>query len=193
MRTPIRTAALLLLLNAGAALAAEPRRFEVSAFASWLRFSEFEEGDFGFGVRGGFRLNRAFALELEAEHFPSELGGRIPFSTSRSAAGLRARAGWNGEKWGLFARLGPGLASFGEAPEPLLCLAVFPPPLTCQIGAGLTVPGVAFGGGLELRPGDRSVVRLDVEDSMLHYPEAFRRDHRWQHHLRASLGLGLRF
>ena len=193
MRTAIRTAALLLALGGGAAFAAEERRFEVSAFASWLHYSEFGEDDLGFGVRGGFRLNRTFALELEGEHFPSDLGGLIPFSTSRSAAGLRLRAGWERGKWGLFARLGPGFASFAEAPEPLLCLAVFPPPLTCQVGAGLTVPSVGFGGGLELRPSDRSVLRLDVEDSMLHYPEAFRRDHRWQHHLRATLGVGLRF
>ena len=166
---------------------------EVSVLISGLRFGEFDAFDAGLGLRGGYRFGRGFALEAEFEHFPGALGGRVPFTASRTAARLRARAGVVGERWGAFAALAPGVLRFASAPEPIACIAVFPPPLECQLAAGRTVPGFGLGGGVELFASKRVVVRLDVEDLLLRYPVSFRREERVEHHLRAALSFGLRF
>jgi hypothetical protein len=190
---PLRASLLLIALVGAPASAAQPeRRVEAGLLFSALRLAEFDEHDFGVGLRAGYRLSSSLALEAELEHFPRELG-KVPFSASRTAASLRARAGTRRDKWGVFGALSPGLARFAAAPEPLACLAVFPPPLECQLAAGRTLFALGLGGGLELLPRERLLLRLDVEDRLLRYPVAFRRDQRWQHHWRGSLGVGLRF
>jgi hypothetical protein len=166
---------------------------ELGVLVSGQRFGEFDAFGAGVGLRGGYRFARVFALEAELEHFPGALGGRVPFSTSRTAARLRARAGVAREKWGAFAALAPGVLRFAPAPEPIACIAVFPPPLECQLAAGRTVPALGLGVGVELFAAERVVVRLDVEDQLLRYPVSFRRENRVEHHLRAALSFGLRF
>jgi hypothetical protein len=165
---------------------------EVGVLISGQRFGEFDAFDAGLGLRGGYRFGRGFALEAELEHLPGALGGRVPFSASRTGARLRARAGIARESWGAFAGLAPGVLRFGSAPEPIACIAVFPPPLECQLAAGKTVPALGLGGGLELFASGRVVVRLDVEDLLLRYPVSFRRENRVEHHARAALSFGLR-
>jgi hypothetical protein len=186
-------AALLIALHGLPVAAAERERgLEAGLLLSGLRQGEFDEDDVGAGLRVGYRFSRSVAVEGELEHFPGELG-RAPFSASRTGALLRGRAGVRRERWSAFAALGPGLHHFGAAPEPLLCIAVFPPPLECQLGAGRTLLALGAGGGLELRAGERLLLRFDAEDRMLRYPVSFRRERRWQHHLRGSIGVGLRF
>ena len=193
VKTRLCAAALVLALGAASAFGADAGRgFEGGVSLSALHFGEFDATDLGAGLRGGYRFGKTFALDAELEYFPSELG-RVPFSASRTAAQLRGRAGVVSGRWGVFAALAPGVVHFGAAPEPIACIAVFPPPLECQLAAGRSVPALGLGAGLELFASERLVVRLEVEDRLLRYPVAFRREHRVQHHFRAALGVGLRF
>ena len=58
----------------------------------------------------------------------------------------------------LFGRLRPGLLRFGEAPGPIACILIFPPPLSCQLAAGKTLFALDVGAGVGGQRGDRGRV-----------------------------------
>lgn len=93
-----------------------------------------------------------------------------------------------------------GLVRFGEAPAPVVCIRIFPPPLTCQLAEGATVAAFDLGGGLEIFPSLGTFVRVDVGDRLLRYPvPAFdanmqpRTESFVSHDFRLAVGGGLRF
>ena len=99
-----------------------------------------------------------------------------------------------------FAKLRPGFVAFRAAPAPFACLAIFPPPLSCTLGAGDTLFALDAGGGVEFLPAGRSFLRVDVGDRLMRYPgPAFDTNFTLQsnaffsHDFRFSLGGGVRF
>lgn len=161
---------------------------------SGVRLTAFDdETDMGAGLRVGYHVAHALALEAELEHHPSELG-RPPFSASRTAGFFRGRAGLRRSKWGLFATAGTGVVRFSAAPGSLVCIAVVPPPLECQLATGRTLLALGFGAALEVHATERVLLRLDLEDRLLRYPEpAFLRESAWDQNPRVAVGFGIRF
>jgi hypothetical protein len=79
----------------------------------------FDNGDTepGFGGRFTFNLNRSFAVEGVGYFFPHKC--RFGFCTSDNGGNLTEglfglKAGKRFEKWGIFAKGRPGLASFSQ-------------------------------------------------------------------------------
>lgn len=187
--------ALLLASGSGASAAAQSRRpIQVELALSGARLTAFDdETDIGAGLRVGYHVAHAFTVEAELEHYPRGLG-RPTFSASRTAGFFRAKAGLRRSKWGWFATAGTGLVRFSAAPGPLVCIAVFPPPLECQLASGRTLPALGFGAALVVQATERLVLRLDLEDRLLRYPEpAFLREGSWDQNPRFAVALGLRF
>ena len=96
-----------------------------------------------------------------------------------------------------FARLRPGFLAFRG--QSVVCILIFPPPLSCELARGRTLFALDLGGGVELFPASRAVVRVDVGDRILKYPgPSFRngratQDSFYSHDFRVSAGAGVRF
>jgi hypothetical protein len=102
------------------------------------------------------------------------------------------RSGIRTDRIGAFARVRPGLLHFSErffAPE-IVCILIFPPPESCLIEA--TNLAVDFGGTVELYPTGRSVVRVDLGDTLIRFSRS-RQDAVWKHNFQFAAGAGLRF
>ena len=96
-----------------------------------------------------------------------------------------------------FARLRPGFLTFRG--QPVVCILIFPPPLSCELAGGRTVFALDLGGGVEVFAGRRALIRVDVGDRILKYPgPSFRNgrateDSFYSHDFRVSAGAGMRF
>jgi len=189
-----------LTLASWASLAgAQGRRLELSLELPVVNLSQVDRTDTGVGLRLGFGLSRALALDATLAAFPADLGDPA-FSASRFQAALGLRVARRGKKAAVFAAARGGVARFAQSPEPFACVKIYPPPLACVLAAGQTLPAWTLGGGLELYPSPRTVLRLEAADQLLRYPgpafdgERQRRETDfWDHDLRATLGLGWRF
>lgn len=51
-----------------------------------------------------------------------------------------------------------------------LGIAIFPPPLACQMAGGDTLFVLDIGGGVEFQTTDRTFVRVDLGDRAVKYP-----------------------
>ena len=93
---------------------------------------------------------------------------------------------------GAFARVRPGLLHFSErffAPD-IVCILIFPPPESCLIES--TNAALDLGGIVEMYPTTRSVVRIDVGDTLIRFARS-QQDAVWKHNLQLSAGAGVRF
>jgi hypothetical protein len=98
-----------------------------------------------------------------------------------------------------FVKVRPGAVWIAEAPGPIACIAIFPPPLDCRLAGGERLAALDVGGGVELSAG-RALVRVDAGDRLVRYPgpviapgRQVRGDSFWSHDRRISVGVGLRF
>ncbi len=163
--------------------------------------TELETTDVGFGGRLGFAATPLFTFEAELDFFPSDLPDVVPVTTSRLEGLFGVKVGPRFDRFSVFGKARPGFVRFGGASEPIICILIFPPPLSCLLAAGETVFALDLGGGLELYPTERSLLRFDLSDLMLKYPgpvlngdrEAFTEGGFWGHNLRFALGAGYRF
>ena len=99
-----------------------------------------------------------------------------------------------------FAKFRAGFLDVQEAAQPFPCITIFPPPLSCTLGAGRTLPAFDVGGGVDVNVTRRTFIRVEAGDRMLKYPgpaldvegilhdEAF-----FGHGLRFAAGAGFRF
>jgi hypothetical protein len=102
------------------------------------------------------------------------------------------RAGLQRGGFGAYARVRPGLIHFSErflAPD-IGCVAVFPTPEACLIDR--TNFALDFGGTVELLPTPRTVVRVDVGDTLIRFNRT-ELDPVWRHNFQLSAGAGVRF
>lgn len=185
-------------LAAGSAHAQE-RAWDASIAASWTDYSQFDDTSFALGVSLSRRITNGLAAEMQLGFSPSDLGER-PFSGSRFEGYLGLRGGPHLGRHQVFAAVRPGFVRFSEAPAPIVCITIFPPPLACSLAAGETLFGIQLGGGLELLPSERSLVRLEAGSLLVKYPgPAIARDSGvfddalWSHNLRLGVSVGLRF
>ena len=102
------------------------------------------------------------------------------------------RGGVRTDRFGAFARVRPGMIHFSErffAPD-IVCVAIFPPPESCLIDS--TNFTVDLGGTVELYPSPRTVVRVDVGDSVVRFARTGQ-DAAWRHNFQLAAGGGFRF
>ncbi len=199
LRSVAASAALVALLTLPAAVDAQDERSDAGVQASVTRYGEFDENQFGVGLKLGHRLGRHLALDAELNLEPGDLGGRS-FSSRRFEALAGLRLGLDLQRSGAYLALRGGVSSFSEAPEPFPCILIYPPPLACALAAGDTLPAFGFGAGFQALVGERAVLRFEIGDQMLRYPgPAFAEDRViedesfWRHNLRLTAGVGWRF
>jgi hypothetical protein len=180
---------------------AQGRHIEVGAHLGWVDLGELDTTDLGVGGRFSFRPTSIFAIEAELSYFPSDVPEEVPVTNSRLEGLFGVKAGHRFDRFTIFGKLRPGFVRFAEAPRPIACIAIFPPPLSCVLAGGKTVFALDAGGGVEFYLSERSLVRADVSSLLLRYPgpllnkagEAFIEEAFWTGSLRLTFGAGLRF
>jgi hypothetical protein len=179
--------------------AADPRRADVTLELAATRYGEFDETGVGFGARLSYRAIDWLAVDGGLLFAPGDLG-KPAFSGAQREGLFGLRAGPRLGRGSVFAAVRSGFVTFSKAPEPLLCIAIFPPPLRCALAGGHTAFAVTLGGGGEIPFGGHGLVRLEAGDLLLKYPGpaltkdgAVLEDSFWRHNLRAALSVGFRF
>jgi hypothetical protein len=180
--------------------AADERRADVAVELVATRYGEFDETGVGFGLRLSYRALEWLTVDGGLVFSPGDLGGRVAFSGSQLEGLFGLRAGPRLGAASVYGTLRAGFVSFASAPEPIACIAIFPPPLACVIAEGKTALATNFGAGGEIFLGPRALVRLEVGDLLIHYPgpaltrdEAVLEDGFWRHDFRAAVSVGIRF
>jgi hypothetical protein len=184
------------------AAGAQPQsgRFEAAVQVASAISSEFDRTDPGIGGRVAWHPRELVGVEAEIDLYPRDFPERPAFSRSRVEGLFGATLGPRFDRVRPFARFRAGFLNVREAPEPLACILIFPPPLSCELAGGRTLPAFDMGGGVELFPTSRVVVRVDAGDRMLKYPgpvfdssRTVRDRDFFSHDLRLAFGAGLRF
>lgn len=127
--------------------------------------------EFGFGARVGYRLDRHFTVEAEGNLFPRERALTDEDSTGgrKTQVLFGAKVGRSYERFGFFVKARPGYVHFaeGDLRQAGVCVAIFPPPLSCFERRGRTDFAFDLGGVVELYPSARTLLRLDAGDTLL--------------------------
>lgn len=184
-----------------AAGAASAQSFEASVHLASSQWSEFDGTDIGGGGRLTFKPTPTIGVDADLTWYPGEFPpDGIPFTGNRVEGFFGVTAGPRLAGFRPFAKAAGGFMKVSESAQPIVCLAIFPPPLSCVMAGGPTMAAFEFGGGVELLPTGRALLRLDVTDRVLKYPgpsidanfetndEGF-----WGHALRFTIGAGFRF
>ena len=147
-------AAACLLATARPAHAQTP--FYVGAHLSAHGLSQPDQGNVGFGLRGGYEAYLPFiSLEAELNFLPWSSGGS--FGETQGFFGLKF--GKKIGRWGGFFRVRPGFTHFGEGD--------FPNQLTENTKFALDL-----GGGVEYDIAPKVTLRLDLGDTRIYYGDA---------------------
>jgi hypothetical protein len=182
-----------------AAASAQTERFEIGAQVATVHSSEFGANDVGVGGRLAWRLSPFVGVEGELSSYPGEFPNGRGFSSGRLEGLFGVTVGPSLGRVRPFASVRPGFAQFRAASEPLACIAIFPPPLSCQLAAGRTLFAVEAGGGVDVPATARTFVRVSIGDRLVRYPgPAFtggevRDGGSFSHDFRFSAGAGWRF
>ena len=179
------------------ALAGAQDRFDVGAHVAVARSSEFDDTDAGIGGRFSWHPAALIGVEAEMTVYPASFPNANGFSRSRIEGLFGVTAGPRLAAIRPFARLRPGFLTFRG--QSVVCILIFPPPLSCELARGRTLFALDLGGGVELFPASRAVIRVDAGDRILKYPGPSFRNGRatqesfYSHDFRLSAGAGVRF
>lgn len=193
------TAIVVLVASVLAAPAAAQERFEAGAQIAVVRSDAFEKTETGFGGRLSWYPVNWIGADAEFNFYPQNLGSGVPFSRSRVEGLFGVTVGPHFGGVRPFAKLRPGFVAFRGAGQPIVCILIFPPPLSCELAAGRTMFALDLGGGVDLSLGRSAYVRIDAGDRLIKYPgPSFlngqaRQDSFYSHDFRFSTGTGLRF
>lgn len=195
-----RIASVLLPLILVAASTAHAQSFELGAHVVAAHWSEFKGSDAGIGARIGWKPTSLVGVEAEANWYPGDFPeATAPFSSRRIEAILALTAGPRVGRIRPFVRGGAGFLRTTSA-GPFACIAIFPPPLSCLLAGGDTLPTVEIGGGVEVSTPASTFIRFDVVDRILRYPgptfgpaDEISNDGFFGHAFKFALGAGWRF
>ena len=203
--TPLRGIGISLIvwriLASDCALAqARAERFEIGGQIAATTLRQFDGHDVGLGVRVGWRPVGMLGLEAEFNLYPADFPDRVPFTHARIEGLFGATMGPRFSRVHVFGRLRPGFVVFADAPRPIACIAIFPPPLSCSLAAGDTLFALDAGGGVEIAATANTFFRLDAGDRLVRYPgptfdvnRRVRSNAFLAHDFRFAAGGGLRF
>ena len=199
MRSRVALAALLAVLGLAAPAPGEERRWDASAELVLARLGSVDETAAGAGLRLSYRLADLLAIDAGAVLAPGDLG-EPAFSASLRELSLGLRVGPRPDPTGFYAALRGGTLRYAPAPQPLACIAIFPPPLACVLAGGHSATALQLGAGVERLVGSAGLLRLEVGDRLVRLPGPsfdaegeVRDDDFWSHELRVAVSLGLRF
>ena len=192
---------LMLVWPVSAFAQSESQRFEAGVHVSSATSGQFEETDAGIGGRFTWYALRSVGLESELTFYPAEFpdDGR-PFSRGRIEGLFGVTVGPRIDRVRPFVRLRSGFLNVRESSQPFACILIYPPPLSCTLAAGRTLPAFDLGGGVDVLAGERLVVRIDAGDRLLKYPgpvfdedRNIRNESFFSHDLRLAAGVAIRF
>jgi hypothetical protein len=193
-------AALMLLHPARAAAQSSPERFELGVQLPVAASGEFDRTDAGIGGRFAWRPTTLVGVEAEINLYPRDFPDGVAFTRGRTEGLFGVTVGPALRRVRPFARLRPGFVGFREAPDPVACILIFPPPLSCSLAAGRTVFALDVGGGIDVAATRTTFVRADAGDRLLRYPGpaldsggSVREASFFSHDFRFAIGAGLRF
>ena len=191
-------AAFLLFLITTSHAAAQS--FEAGAHFSSARWSEFDGVDNGLGGRLTWTPSAVIGIDAEVTWYPSDFPDGIAFTRRRTEGLFGATIGPRLNRVRPFAKVAAGFLNVGATPGAFACIAIFPPPLNCQLAGGDTLPAYEIGGGVAIDMTDRTFVRVDIADRILKYPGPtfdsnfeLRDEGYLGHALRFTVGAGFRF
>ena len=170
---------LIFLFVTLAAAAQETPRFEVGGAFTVLNHSN--KANVGPGVTGVWNVGRFLSVEGSVNWFPHEAGfsGFIskPLTETTSSAVealFGAKVGYRTRRFGVFAKVRPGLISAGNAQLATGFLPHIPGfgPNPFDRFGRLTEKALDFGGVVEYYPAKHWAVRVDVGDTLI-FEEGF--------------------
>lgn len=174
----------------------DDHRFEVGAQYTVIGLSDADIVN-GVGGRLGYNFNKHYALDAEASFFPeTKLGNSQLGQKAQGFVGIKA--GKRTKYAGLFAKARPGVMFIGELTSGFDC---------SRTSFGSTCRpehnNFAFDAGAvaEFYPSRRSIIRLDVGDTIVHIRRATRNvfagtsqtTDGFTHNLQIGIGFGYRF
>jgi hypothetical protein len=199
MAVLIAIAGLAVAQPAPAMAQATSERFELGVQVVSAISSQFDATDVGLGGRLAWRPVEPVGIEAEINLYPGDFPDQRPFSRNRVEGLFGVTIGPRFGRLRPFARLRSGFLHVREAPQPYLCILIFPPPLSCELASGRTLVAFDIGGGVEVFATRRTFVRVDAGDRLLKYPgPVFENNRRrddafFSHDVRFAAGAGLRF
>jgi len=151
----------------------EKLKFEVGAQFSALRFGDLDVTEPGLGGRFAYNLNDNLALEAEGNFFPNKQGQDEQYGFlqggRKTQALFGAKVGMRRERIGFFGKVRPGFVRFSNFERNLLvCLPGVPCPPQPPARFSETDFALDVGGVVELYPSRRSLLRIDVGDTIIH-------------------------
>lgn len=179
---------------------AQSAPFQVGAHVASANSSEFDDTDLGAGARISWNPISLLGLESELTFFPADFPEGRTFSASRLESLSGITVGPRFDRVRPFARIRAGFLRYADPPEPLACILIFPPPLSCEMASGPTLAAFDVGGGVEVSTSGSTFLRADIGDRMLKYPGPATNNGRLipesgaiGHDFRFALGGGIKF
>jgi histidine triad (HIT) family protein len=201
LRHALSAVVLLTFIWAAPAAAQPTQRFEAAVQVVAASMPQFEGSDFGFGGRLAWHTGDVLSFEGELNLFPGSYpDSGLAFSRRRVEGLFGVTAGLRLGPVRPFAKFRAGFLDVQEPAEPFACILIFPPPLSCTLAAGRTLPAFDVGAGVEVDVTPRTFIRFEGGDRMLKYPGpaldadgAARTDAFYGHGFRFAAGGGVRF
>jgi hypothetical protein len=163
---------LLLSPQSTRAQSADLPKYEVAADFTSITFTA-GQNEIGLGGRFTYNLNKHVALEAAGYIFPKKCQFCAPHGGRITEGLFGVKAGKRFAKWGIFAKVRPGVLSFGDGQFDFVAITTDPilgtPIFNIKIRR-LTALAADVGGVLEYYPSKRFVIRLDVGTTIIHYP-----------------------
>ena len=182
------------------ARAQDPERFDVSVHLTTATIRELNSTDLGVSGRAGWRPVPLVGIEGEVGFYPADIPERRTITSSRTEFAFGVTVGPRLGRIRPFGRVRSGLLSLGEAPGPVACILIYPPPLACTLAGGGSFFMLDFGGGVEMDASRRTFLRFDIGDRLTRYPgpsiargQTVHEEGFFGHDLRVAVGAGWRF
>ena len=171
--------AIALALLSGKASAqsdSDPGKVELGVHFTSITKPDFDGGntEAGFGGRFTFNFNRSFAVEAEGNFFPHKCRTCISENVGNLSQGfIGIKAGKRFNKWGIFGKARPGLASFSGGNFDIVLIQSLPGTFPVFDINRSRATNFAFdvGGVIELYVSRRFFTRFDGGDTIIRYPE----------------------